>query len=610
MLNKKNISAIVALCLAAGVYVPYVNAENKGDLKEIKEIVMPAGSMEAQTAKIEYKDLAPMFLFEDDTEEKNTELTGFYMYGSDYGRDYFVGTENAEKKLAFYDAILEDCKEIANLDEDIPLEEFEYETGIEYHPKYSVIESDLDIYDTYTVYFTFRNDHPEFYWLSNALSLAQYDDGTIEASICVYDEYQTAESRKNMDDKIELNFNAALEEIGERENDYETIKAVHDTLCNMTDYGYMQDENGNYYVDEYGNKIPLDTPTAHSIVAMFDGDEETDGVCESYAKSFQLMLNALDINNIYVTGNANGEHAWNMAEIDGNCYYFDVTWDDQEEITYNYFAGGTEAFDDHILNTENAENPSLFLYSLPEVSERGYVKPYEAEYTFDIDVLLGKYTDDEDTEALRGILISVVKDGEELVYGDDYVMYDADGNILENNTFNEYFGVGGAFLPAPSETVVNVINSLSMGVKYNTTIKFTPIYEVDGSYTIYENKNAEFTALAQNGTPTDEPTNAPTATPTAAPTATPPVNDPVFEDVVIDVVDLVENKVTITVAEGKAENIFAVAVTYDENDVLSTLQFIALAEGKAEYDLDNVPDKIMVWTSQLTPKALWENTAD
>ncbi len=598
MLNKKNISAIVALCLAAGVYVPYVNAENKGDLKEIKEIVMPAGSMEAQTAKIEYKDFPSISLLEDDTEEKNTELTGFYMYGSDYGCDYFAGTENAEKKLAFYDAILEDCKEIANLDEDIPLEEFNYETGIEYHPKYSVIESDLDIYDTYTVYFTFRNDHPEFYWLSNALSLAQYDDGTIEASICVYDEYQTAESRKTMDEKIELNFNAALEGIGERENDYETIKAVHDTLCNMTDYGYKQDENGDYYFDEYENKIPLDTPTAHSIVAMFDGDEETDGVCESYAKSFQLMLNALNINNIYVTGNANGEHAWNMAEIDGSYYYFDVTWDDQEEIMYNYFAGGTEAFEDHILNTPDSENPLLFLYGLPKVSERGYVKPYEAEYTFDIDVLLGKYTDDEDTEALRGILISVEKDDEKLVYGDDYVMYDADGNILDNNTFNEYFGVGGSFSPAPSEEVVNVINSLSMGVKYGTTIKFTPIYEIDGEYFQFENKYVKFTALAQNGTPTDEPT------------ATPPVNDPVFEDVVIDVVDLVENKVTITVAEGKAENIFAVAVTYDENDVLSTLQFIALAEGKAEYDLDNVPDKIMVWTSQLTPKALWENTAD
>ena len=53
------------------------------------------------------------------------------------------------------------------------------------------------------------------------------------------------------------------------------------------------------------------------------------GVCDSYAKCYQLMLNAAGIECARVTGLGNGGgHAWNAVKLDGAWYWVDPTWDD------------------------------------------------------------------------------------------------------------------------------------------------------------------------------------------------------------------------------------------------------------------------------------------
>lgn len=53
------------------------------------------------------------------------------------------------------------------------------------------------------------------------------------------------------------------------------------------------------------------------------------GVCESYALAMSRLLDAASIPNLYVTGRAGGNHAWNQIYMpDGKYYLQDTTWND------------------------------------------------------------------------------------------------------------------------------------------------------------------------------------------------------------------------------------------------------------------------------------------
>ena len=92
------------------------------------------------------------------------------------------------------------------------------------------------------------------------------------------------------------------------------------------------------------------------------------GVCECYAKTYQMLLNYIDIDNCFVVGKdlTKGEgHAWNMVKMDNGSYYFvDATWDDHAD-THKYFAKGYTVFNDnHAVRAANMSAGDYF-YALP-----------------------------------------------------------------------------------------------------------------------------------------------------------------------------------------------------------------------------------------------------
>lgn len=70
-------------------------------------------------------------------------------------------------------------------------------------------------------------------------------------------------------------------------------------------------------------------------------------VCEGIAKAYKLLLNALGVKCIVVSGKlksesgSNGEHVWNIVKIDGKTYHVDPTNDicnsTREYTNYDYF---------------------------------------------------------------------------------------------------------------------------------------------------------------------------------------------------------------------------------------------------------------------------------
>ncbi len=71
------------------------------------------------------------------------------------------------------------------------------------------------------------------------------------------------------------------------------------------------------------------------------------GVCDSYSKAYQFLLNAAGISNERVTSNT---HAWNLMKLGGQWHHTDVTWDDPSGSTAA--VSGSESHDYFCINDE------------------------------------------------------------------------------------------------------------------------------------------------------------------------------------------------------------------------------------------------------------------
>ena len=121
----------------------------------------------------------------------------------------------------------------------------------------------------------------------------------------------------------------------------------------------------------YTDDANKDAAWAHNILGVF---EKGSGVCEAYAKTFQLLLNASGVNNIYIVGQSGRTgHVWNLVQLDdGKWYWCDLTWDDGSN-SYAYFCvGNTSSFTSgHTCGTTSFFSKH-YLYELPDVATSNY----------------------------------------------------------------------------------------------------------------------------------------------------------------------------------------------------------------------------------------------
>ncbi|MBQ4232135.1 MAG: hypothetical protein II699_02555 [Lachnospiraceae bacterium] len=110
-------------------------------------------------------------------------------------------------------------------------------------------------------------------------------------------------------------------------SDYDKEEAIHDYIV----------KNCIYQKGSEGTKAGSDIYTPYGV--LIDGA----AVCNGYAETMYLLLNACGIESQVVVGKADGEnHAWNIVKIDGVWYQLDTTWDDPvpdqvENVQYTFF---------------------------------------------------------------------------------------------------------------------------------------------------------------------------------------------------------------------------------------------------------------------------------
>lgn len=117
------------------------------------------------------------------------------------------------------------------------------------------------------------------------------------------------------------------------ENDFESVKNVHDYIIDRVEYDHST--AGENYTD-------------------IEGFRENRMVCLGYSMATFVLLSRMNIPCRIVTGDAgdeknHGPHAWNIVMIDSKWYNYDATWDDSEEYGahYTFFLKSNEDFPLH-----------------------------------------------------------------------------------------------------------------------------------------------------------------------------------------------------------------------------------------------------------------------
>lgn len=255
-----------------------------------------------------------------------------------------VVSPESVKDMTGYDPIWEENREIADEDAkdlqdklktgDVG-EEFEFDSL--FYPYYGMLDSDMkalyrQIYanalecntsfapvvevsvdEVKNVFEAVYNDHPELFWLETGYSCKHLKNGKcIELTLQYYKIAEDLEESRKQ-------FEAAAEEIlngaEELSNDAEKEKYVHDALIKKVDY-------------HAGTAMGQ---SAYS--ALVSGRS----VCAGYARAFQYLMMELGIPCYYCAGYSGENHAWNIVKLDDGYYNVDVTWDDTDPSTYDYF---------------------------------------------------------------------------------------------------------------------------------------------------------------------------------------------------------------------------------------------------------------------------------
>ena len=125
-------------------------------------------------------------------------------------------------------------------------------------------------------------------------------------------------------------------EITQDMSDRDKIKAVHDYLIRTTKYDTALVQNG-----EKSGDNTSDSYMAYGVLV------KNLGVCDGYAKAFNMFMDIFGIPSERVAGTSNYNnmalsHAWNRVFVDDQYLNIDVTWDDPVPdqggaIQYNYF---------------------------------------------------------------------------------------------------------------------------------------------------------------------------------------------------------------------------------------------------------------------------------
>lgn len=118
------------------------------------------------------------------------------------------------------------------------------------------------------------------------------------------------------------------------ESDYVKLRSYKEVICKLVNYDHAAAANGS-----------ANGMGPWQLVAVFDGNSETNVVCEGYSKAFQYLCDLSTFSNAVcytVTGTMNGgAHMWNIVRIGEKSYMADITNSDPDSDSEGKVAVGS-----------------------------------------------------------------------------------------------------------------------------------------------------------------------------------------------------------------------------------------------------------------------------
>ena len=137
------------------------------------------------------------------------------------------------------------------------------------------------------------------------------DNKCVHITLQFNETYQDINSSKN---KFEQKTIEIINGASKLSTDYEKEKYVYDAIIDATEYD----------IDASVNQSPYS--------ALVNGKS----VCAGYARAFQYIMIRLGVPTYYCAGMSKG-HAWNIVKLENGYYHVDLTWDEENNSSYEYF---------------------------------------------------------------------------------------------------------------------------------------------------------------------------------------------------------------------------------------------------------------------------------
>ena len=239
-----------------------------------------------------------------------------------------LGTySNGAKIQQFYNQMYDAMVQLWDQTITLPGTSYNNEGECYYLDMFSYKAAGISYTDARRAYTAMRLDNPIFYFMSSTIVSNQ-----LLGYVCpmISKDYVTDSSRKSAQASIKSFLKTIAGKINWKYTNYYKALVINNYIVNNCTYAY----------DSPGK--PSEQDYAHSISGPIFKKK---GVCEAYAKLFQLCLNYVGVDCIYVHGKGGSEaHAWNIVKLDDGKYYnYDTTWNDSEGYNY-YLAKGTALF--------------------------------------------------------------------------------------------------------------------------------------------------------------------------------------------------------------------------------------------------------------------------
>lgn len=288
-------------------------------------------------------------------------LVGFsnYLYPDTYDSTKYIaeyrdnwqyqqlGTELQEYYGSMYTAVLDTVHTVAQLD-------FKNENGESVSTagvRVRFPSSRMKDSDTQLLFEAFFRDNPQFFYVDREYRIEgqKGKDGVTYYDTIII-QYLMPSAKRSAAIRT---FDAAIDDIlvgaPNGSDQYETQLYLYDRLA----------EHCTYDTDAANNMKDNSDPMPYTAYgALVDGH----AVCEGYAKAMQLLLNRSGIPATSVSGDAlwsDESHMWNLVTVNGENYYFDPTWSDNDDQgTHTYFNITTEMLSrTHKIDEDNLALP-------------------------------------------------------------------------------------------------------------------------------------------------------------------------------------------------------------------------------------------------------------